>query len=150
MEETIEADTSVIEAPPHKVKVRSAAQEETLRRAREKALQIRKENAELRKKEKMVLAEKEKVVKLTKKQQIEQEYNSLIPANEEDEEEEVEEVPVKKPKKVVKRRVVVVESSSEEEEEIEVRLPKKRKQPIAVSEQQTKYDRSFQKLFSLD
>ena len=165
MEATTETDTNPIEETPptRQVKIRSAAQEETLKRAREKALQIRKENAELKKKEKLVLAEKEKVVKQTKKHQIEQEYNflqknALVPPDAlatgieeiegEEQEDEVEVAPTpKKPKKIVKRRVVVVESSSSEEEEIEVRLPKQKK---VVTDAQRKYDRSMNKLFSLD
>ena len=96
------------------------------------------------------------MVKQTKKHQIEQEYKALVPPAEkvegEEGEEGADEVEVaptpKKPKKIVKRRVVVVESSSdEEEEEIEVRLPKQKK---VVTDAQRKYDRSMNKLFSLD
>ena len=66
------------------------------------------------------------------------------------EEEEEEEV-VRKPKKKIKRKIVVVQSSESEEEEIEVKLPRsKREAPKTPDPKQIRYERSMQKMFTLD
>ena len=77
----------------------------------------------------------------------------MTPENEiESDESTVEEHPIvrRPPKKKVKRRIVVVQSSSESEEEIEVKLPRTKKEaPKPVDEKQAKYERSMSKLFTL-
>ena len=133
---------------------RTEAQKMTLLKAREKALEVRKNNAELRKKEKQVLHEKEKQLKEAKKDQIESEFNQLVnapPEEDEEAEEEEEEEVVRKPKKKIKRKIVVVQSSESEEERIEVQLPRTKKEtPKAPDQKQVKYERSMQKMFTLD
>ena len=133
-------------------KERSLAQQQVLLKAREKALEVRKMNADVRRKEKQINAEKEKALKNEKHKQIESEYNELMSQHNRtadktkssDDEEEI----VRRPRKT-RRRIVVVQSSDTEEEEIEVKLPKQKKQ-IEPDERQKKYERSMHKLFTLD
>jgi len=135
-------------------KERTEAQKQTLLKAREKALEVRKNNAELRRKEKQVLLEKESALKEAKKEQIESDFNQMLQPEvvkesvaEEEEEEEV----VRQPKKKIKRKIVVVQSSESEEEEIEVKLPRSKKEARKEPDpKQIRYERSMQKMFTLD
>ena len=125
-------------------KERTEAQKQTLLKARAKALEVRKTNAELRRQEK----QKEKQLKEVRKDQIE----PVQPSNESDQEEEEEIKEVQRPRKKIKRKIVVVQSSESEEEEIEVKLPRSKKEaPKAPPDpKQIKYERSMQRMFTLD
>ena len=159
MEPTPEITEEIItETPIPKVKKeRTSAQLENLAKAREKAAVVRAQNTEIRRKQ----AEIDKALALEVKKQkldrVEKEYAAIhgeTSKTEKDEEEEEEIEYVKKPKKVPKKkRVIVVEQSSSSEEEIEVRLPKKKRevrQPSSPPDPKTeRYKMLYNKMFGL-
>ena len=96
-------------------------------------------------------------MKKQKLDRVEREYAAIhgeTSKTEKEEEEEEEIEYVKKPKKVPKKkRVIVVEQSSSSEEEIEVRLPKKKRevrQPSSPPDPKTeRYKMLYNKMFGL-
>ena len=135
-------------------KERSAAQLQSLAKARVKAAEVRAKNTELRRKEREVVSAQLAENRRMREESIEREHAAKFSKTPEQEpvsdhqptappEEEV--VYQKKPKK--KRRVVVVQESSSEEE-IEVKLPKQKNKP-RVAEVDAAYQRTYNRMFEL-
>ena len=131
---------------------RTPAQLEALQRARAKAAEVRAKNTELRRKERELvnaqLEEKRRLREETIQREHAERFNAkeeenTAPADDEQEEEEV--VYQKKPKR--QRRVVVVQDSSSEEE-IEVKLPKPKKD-ATPSEEGDLYRRTYERMFEV-
>ena len=145
-------------APTPKARaVRTEAQKEALARAREAANKTRQENAELRRKQAEIDRATLARAKQDEAERINREFEAIsrasAPPQDEEEEEEEEAVaatpPPKPPRKrKPARRVIVTEASSaseSENEEVEVVLPRARKQPSA---EQLSYQRSMSRMFS--
>lgn len=158
MEPTPEIIEEIItETPiPKAKKERTPAQLENLAKAREKAAVVRAQNTEIRRKQ----AEIDKALALEVKKQkldrVEKEYavihgETSKTEKEEEEEEEIEYV--KKPKKVPKKKCVIVVEESSSEEEVEVRLPKRKRevrQPSSPPDPKTeRYKMLYNKMFGL-
>ena len=130
---------------------RTPAQLEALQRARAKAAEVRAKNTELRRKERELVNAQLEENRRLREESIQREHAKRFSAKEDstvadavadDEEEEV--VYQKKPKR--KRRVVVVQDSSEEE--IEVKLPKPKKD-ATQSAQDDLYRRTYERMFEV-
>ena len=133
---------------------RTPAQLEALQRARAKAAEVRAKNTELRRKERELvnaqLEEKRRLREETIQREHAERFNakeeeSTTPAAAADDEAEEEVVYQKKPKR--KRRVVVVQDSSSEEE-IEVKLPKPKKDATQSAEDDL-YRRTYARMFEV-
>ena len=152
--------TAEVEQPPVPAqettkKERTPAQLEALQRARAKAAEVRAKNTELRRKERELvnaqLEEKRRLREETIQREHTERFNakdeestaSAAAANDETEEEEV--VYQRKPKR--KRRVVVVQDSSSAEE-IEVKLPKPKKDATQSAEDDL-YRRTYERMFEV-
>ena len=134
---------------------RTPAQLEALQRARAKAAEVRAKNTELRRKERELVNAQLEEKRRLREETIQREHAERFNAKEEentapaaaadDEQEEEEVVYQKKPKR--KRRVVVVQDSSSEEE-IEVKLPKQKKDPTQSAEDDL-YRRTYERMFEV-
>ena len=130
---------------------RTPAQLEALQRARAKAAEVRAKNTELRRKERELVNAQLEEKRRLREETIQREHAERFNAKEEeittpaadDEPEEV--VYQKKPKR--KRRVVVVQDSSSEEE-IEVKLPKPKKDATQSAEDDL-YRRTYERMFEV-
>ena len=132
---------------------RTPAQLEALQRARAKAAEVRAKNTELRRKERELVNAQLEEKRRLREETIQREHAERFNAKEEestapaaaadDTEEEV--VYQKKPKR--KRRVVVVQDSSSEEE-IEVKLPKPKKDATQSAEDDL-YRRTYERMFEV-
>ena len=133
---------------------RTPAQLEALQRARAKAAEVRAKNTELRRKERELVNAQLEEKRRQREETIQREHAERFNAKEEastaataadDETEEEEVVYQKKPKR--KRRVVVVQDSSSEEE-IEVKLPKPKKDAPQSAEDDL-YRRTYERMFEV-
>ena len=131
---------------------RTPAQLEALQRARAKAAEVRAKNTELRRKERELVNAQLEEKRRLREETIQREHAERFNAKEEspaaaadDETEEEEVVYQKKPKR--KRRVVVVQDSSSEEE-IEVKLPKPKKDATQSAEDDL-YRRTYERMFEV-
>ena len=134
---------------------RTPAQLEALQRARAKAAEVRAKNTELRRKERELVNAQLEEKRRLREETIQREHAERFNAKEEentasaaaadDEQEEEEVVYQKKPKR--KRRVVVVQDSSSEEE-IEVKLPKPKKDATQSAEDDL-YRRTYERMFEV-
>ena len=134
---------------------RTPAQLEALQRARAKAAEVREKNTELRRKERELVNAQLEEKRRQREETIQREHAKRFNAKEEentapaaaadDEQEEEEVVYQKKPKR--KRRVVVVQDSSSEEE-IEVKLPKPKKDATQSAEDDL-YRRTYERMFEV-
>ena len=134
---------------------RTPAQLEALQRARAKAAEVRAKNTELRRKERELVNAQLEEKRRQREETIQREHAERFNAKEEentapaaaadDEQEEEEVVYQKKPKR--KRRVVVVQDSSSEEE-IEVKLPKTKKDAMQSAEDDL-YRRTYERMFEV-
>ena len=139
-----EVPLEVTEETPKPKLERTDAQKAALQKAREKAMAVRAENATLKKKEVEVERALLAKAKAERAAKVEAEYNALATVTEE----ASEEAPREKPRKrKPARRVIVTEASSasETEDEVEVILPRARKQPSA---EETSYQRVVNKMFA--
>ena len=134
---------------------RTPAQLEALQRARAKAAEVRAKNTELRRKERELVNAQLEEKRRLREETIQREHAERFHAKEEentapaaaadDEQEEEEVVYQKKPKR--KRRVVVVQDSSSEEE-IEVKLPKPKKDAPQSAEDDL-YRHTYERMFEV-
>ena len=150
-QETTKKERSIADQP--RPSARTPAQLEALQRARAKAAEVRAKNTELRRKERELvnaqLEEKRRLREETIQREHAERFNakeeeSIAPAAAADDTEE-EVVYQKKPKR--KRRVVVVQDSSSEEE-IEVKLPKPKKDATQSAEDDL-YRRTYERMFEV-
>ena len=144
-------------------KERTPAQIDALNRARIKAHEVRSQNKSLRDKQKEIDKTAMEEIKRAKVEKIEKEYSAIKqqpkepvsePPPEDEEEEEV--VYQKKEKKAKKKRIVVVQASSDSDsEEVEVRLPKKKREKETPKNSpkfdaaEYQYRRAYNKMFGL-
>ena len=149
-----EAEQSPVPAQETTKKERTPAQLKALQRARAKAAEVRAKNTELRRKERELvnaqLEEKRRLREETIQREHAERFNakeeeSTTPAAAADDEPEEEVLYQKKPKR--KRRVVVVQDSSSEEE-IEVKLPKPKKDATPNAEDDL-YRRTYERMFEV-
>ena len=132
---------------------RTPAQLEALQRARAKAAEVRAKNTELRRKERELVNAQLEEKRRQREETIQREHAERFNAKEEestaatapDDETEEEVVYQKKPKR--KRRVVLVQDSSSEEE-IEVKLPKTKKDATQSAEDDL-YRRTYERMFEV-
>ena len=130
---------------------RTPAQLEALQRARAKAAEVRAKNTELRRKERELVNAQLEEKRRQREETIQREHAERFNAKEEEnttpaaaaDDDEV--VYQKKPKR--KRRVVVVQDSSSEEE-IEVKLPKPKKDATQSAEDDL-YRRTYERMFEV-
>ena len=149
------ADTSPSEQPSVDTKessrpsFRTPAQLEALQKARIKAAEVRAKNTELRRKERDLVNAQLEDNRRLREESIQREhaerFQTKDEASAEEEGAEEEVVYQKKPKR--KRRVVVVQDSSSEEE-IEVKLPKQKKNAAENVEDEL-YRRTYQRMFEI-
>ena len=118
---------------------RSEAQRVALAAARAKALEVRKQNAVLREKEKAVKTHQ----KAERVRQVEEAYSAIQNEPVDDAEEEIQE----KPKKRTRRVIVKEAESDSEHSDIEVVLPRAKKQPPSPSAEDVHYQRAMAKMF---
>ena len=152
-QETTKKERSIADQP--RPSARTPAQLEALQRARAKAAEVRAKNTELRRKERELVNAQLEEKRRLREETIQREHAERFNAKEEentahaaaadDEQEEEEVVYQKKPKR--KRRVVVVQDSSSEEE-IEVKLPKPKKDPTQSAEDD-QYRRTYERMFEV-
>ena len=153
VQETTKRERSIADQP--RPSARTPAQLEALQRARAKAAEVRAKNTELRRKERELVNAQLEEKRRLREETIQREHAERFNAKEEentapaaaadDETEEEEVVYQKKPKR--KRRVVVVQDSSSEEE-IEVKLPKPKKDATQTAEDDL-YRRTYERMFEL-
>ena len=156
------ADTTSSEQPPvepakesSRPSARTPAQLEALQRARAKAAEVRAKNTELRRKERELVNAQLEEKRRLREETIQREHAERFHAKEKEntapaaaaDDEHVEEAVVyqKKPKR--KRRVVVFQDSSSEEE-IEVKLPKQKKDAPQSAEDDL-YRRTYERMFEV-
>ena len=148
-QETTKKERSIADQP--RPSARTPAQLEALQRARAKAAEVRAKNTELRRKERELVNAQLEEKRRLREETIQREHAERFNAKEEspaaaaDDEPEEEVVYQKKPKR--KRRVVVVQDSSSEEE-IEVKLPKPKKD-AAQSAEDDLYRRTYERMFEV-
>ena len=152
-QETTKKERSIADQP--RPSARTPAQLEALQRARAKAAEVRAKNTELRRKERELVNAQLEEKRRLREETIQREHAERFHAKEEentapaaaadDEQEEEEVVYQKKPKR--KRRVVVVQDSSSEEE-IEVKLPKTKKNATQSAEDDL-YRRTYERMFEV-
>ena len=152
-QETTKKERSIADQP--RPSARTPAQLEALQRARAKAAEVRAKNTELRRKERELVNAQLEEKRRLREETIQREHAERFHAKEEentvpaaaadDEQEEVVYQYQKKPKR--KRRVVVVQDSSSEEE-IEVKLPKPKKDATQSAEDDL-YRRTYERMFEV-
>ena len=151
-QETTKKERSIADQP--RPSARTPAQLEALQRARAKAAEVRAKNTELRRKERELVNAQLEEKRHLREETIQREHAERFNAKEEestaataadDEQQEEEVVYQKKPKR--KRRVVVVQDSSSEEE-IEVKLPKPKKDATQSAEDDL-YRRTYERVFEV-
>jgi predicted ribosome quality control (RQC) complex YloA/Tae2 family protein len=145
MPETQEVETVTIQAVPKKP--RTEAQLLALEQARKKAYAMRAEKSALKLQEKATKA----VEKIEAGRSQQETKSQPVEPQEEEAEDEPEVVYRKRPTKK-KKRVVVVQAESSSDSEIEVRLPRppKTEPPKEKTLDEIRFEKNYNKLFSLE